>query len=107
MGNESPTDDGGAKTTTLDDYRNGILDRITRLQNVLNELYEVVVIYSISAVEPDMLSFNGLLDNHTPATVLMQVTRLEFALITRKRFEPGQKAMTAFGFKNEEATDWS
>jgi len=120
MENESPTDDGGAKTTTLDDYRNGILDRITRLQNVLNELYEVVVIfpiqlgtsqamrvYSISAVEPDMLSFNGLLDNHTPATVLMQVTRLEFALITRKRFEPGQKAMTAFGFKNEEATDWS
>ena len=96
------------------------MDRITRMQNVLSDQFEVAVIfpiqlgtsqtmrvYTISAVVPDMLAFNGLLDNHTPATVVMQVTHLEFALITRKRFEPGQKAMTAFGFKNEEATDWS
>ena len=82
--------------------------------------YEVIVVFpvqigmcqtmrveSITTVEPDMLAFNGLLENHSPATVLMQVENFQIAMMTQKRFDPGQKAMTAFGFKNEEPTDWT
>ena len=107
MDNESTTADGEEQQTTLEDYSRAILGRIDRLQAVVSEQFEVAVVFplqlgtsqsmrvhTISAVEPDLLAFNGLLDNHTPATVLMQVTHLEFALITRKRFEPSQKAMT-------------
>ena len=120
MDNKSTTMEGGEQLATLEAYSRAILGRITRLQAVVNEQYEVAVVFplqlgtsqsmrvhTISAVEPDLLAFNGLLDNHTPATVLMQVTHLELALITRKRFESSQKAMTAFGFKDEAINDWN
>ena len=120
MDNTSPLMDGEQQPTRLEEYRRAILSRIDRLQGVLGDQFEVAVVFplqfansqsmhvrTIIAIEPDLLAFNGLLDNHTPATMLVHVDHLEMGLITRKRFEASHKAMTAFGFKDEAVNDWS
>jgi hypothetical protein len=120
MDTEPPALDAAEPLSALEAYGRAILDRITRLQAVVSEQFEVAVVFPISLgtsqsmrvhtitpVEPDLLAFNGLLDNHTPATVLLQISNLQLAFITRKRYETSQKTMTAFGFKNEAKNEWS